>query len=469
MPGVLLALDMGCGKSKVAVDLIANYRFPHTLLVAPLSVVDGVWANQFKTHAGGEVIVSILGNKAGSIAKKVARAKQDRVVAENRGVPYIAVINYESLWQEPFGSYALKVPWDCFILDEAHKIKDSGTKVSLYTARLGRHISKKLALTGTPMPHSPVDIFGLYKTLDPSIFGTSVTAFKHRYAVMGGYGGYEIKGWVKQDEMHEKLYSIAYRVTKDEVLDLPDVQDIRQYCDLSAKAQGMYEELEGDLITEITEGTITASNALVKLLRLQQLTSGFAKTEEGGEFQVDTAKQELLDAILDEIDTGVDLDTLKKNPDEPIVVFCRFRHDLNLVQQLAAKYGREYAEVSGRHIPGVKGLLEWQQGEASVIGVQIQAGGVGVDLSRARYCVYFSLGFSLGDYEQSRARVHRPGQERNVIYYHFLAKNTVDEKVYKALADKQNVVDSILGKVAEEGESEPEEKQDAPPGWQRLD
>lgn len=458
MSGALLALDMGCGKSKVAVDLISNYRFPHTLLVAPLSVVDGVWANQFALHAGCECIVTILGSKAGSVAKKTERAKQDRVIAESKNVPHIVAINYESMWLEPFGSWALKTPWDCVVGDEIHRIKAAGSKVSLYCARLGRHVPKKLGLTGTPMPHSPLDIYGIYRFLDPSIFGTSVTSFKHRYAIMGGYGGYEIKGWKLQDELNEKLYSIAYRVTKDEVLDLPEVQDVRQYCQLGPRALSLYEDLEQDLVAEIEAGTISATNALVKLLRLQQVTSGFVKTEDGVESQIDTAKQDMLDEIMEEIPN-----------DEPLVVFCKFRHDLDLVQQLSKKHGRRFAEISGRHLKGVMGLAEWQAGDADDIAVQIQAGGVGVDLSRSRYCVYYSLGFSLGDYEQSRARVHRPGQERNVIYYHLLAQGTVDEKVYKALADKQNVVDSILGKVEESDGVEDYEEPAATLGWQRLD
>lgn len=461
MPGVMLALEMGCGKSKAAVDLISNYKFAHTLLIAPLSVVDGVWANQFKTHAGCECIVTILGKKAGSVAKKLERAKQDRVIAESRNIPHIVVINYESVWLEPFAAWALKAPWDCLVLDECHKIKSAGGKASLFCARLGRHIPKKLGLTGTPMPHSPLDIYAQYRCLDPSIFGTSITAFKHRYAIMGGYGGYEVKGWQHQDELNQKMYSIAYRVTKDEVLDLPEVQDIRQYCALDKKALDLYEALEEDLVAEIEAGTITATNALVKLLRLQQITSGFVKLENGTEQQIDTNKQELLDEIFEEI-----------ADDEPLVVFCRFRHDLSLVQALAKKHNRPYAEVSGRKLPGVMGLDEWQQGQATILGIQIQAGGVGVDCSRARYCVYYSLGFSLGDYEQSRARVHRPGQTQNVVYYHLLATGTVDEKVYQALADKQNVVDSILLRTHDDEEgSDENESGPAEPikGWQRLD
>src|SRR5699024_5484240 len=84
-------------------------------------------------------------------------------------------------------------------------------------------------------------------------------------------------------------------------------------------------------------------------------------------------------------------------------------------------------------------------GEKDVIGVQSAAGGEGLnDLVRARYCVYDSLGHSLGQHEQSRARMHRPGQKSNVVYYHLVARNTIDETVYAALERRQNVIEAIL-------------------------
>jgi len=78
--------------------------------------------------------------------------------------------------------------------------------------------------------------------------------------------------------------------------------------------------------------------------------------------------------------------------------------------------------------------------------VQMQAGGVGIDLSKARYCIYFSVGFSLGDYEQSLARVHRPGQKNKVFYIHIITTNTVDEKIYAALEQKKDVINTIINK-----------------------
>jgi SNF2 family DNA or RNA helicase len=81
-----------------------------------------------------------------------------------------------------------------------------------------------------------------------------------------------------------------------------------------------------------------------------------------------------------------------------------------------------------------------------VMGVQLQAGGLGVDLTAARICVYWSQSFSLGDHEQSLARVHRPGQTHHIIYKHLVATDTVDELIDSCLANKRSVIDTFLAK-----------------------
>jgi len=57
------------------------------------------------------------------------------------------------------------------------------------------------------------------------------------------------------------------------------------------------------------------------------------------------------------------------------------------------------------------------------------------------------MGFNLGDYEQSLARVHRPGQERTVTYFHLTVPDSVDDKVYRALSSRKNVVDEVMKNV----------------------
>ena len=143
--------------------------------------------------------------------------------------------------------------------------------------------------------------------------------------------------------------------------------------------------------------------------------------------EIDVAKQSLLADILEDLD-------------EPMVVFCRFRHDLDTVHTVSHNLHRESLELSGR----VNELKEWQEGKAPVLAVQIQAGGVGIDLTRARVAIYYSLGLSLGDHLQSLARLQRPGQTRTVAYYYLLADGTIDHKVFKALQAKQDVIEALL-------------------------
>ena len=313
------------------------------------------------------------------------------------------------------------------LVHNSHRIKSPGGVASRYCSRLSDRVPQRLALTGTPMAHSPLDIYAQYRALDKSIYGTSYFRFKSRYAVMGGWNNQEIMGYQHQEEFQEKLYSIAYRVEAADVLDLPPLLTVTRMCELGPKARKLYRTLERDFIADLEEGRITAVNALSQLLRLQQVTSGYARTEDDRDVEVDTTKAELLADLLEDMGK------------EPVVVFARFKHDLEVVHRVARKLGRPSYEISGAR----KELSLWNEW-GGVLAVQIQSGGLGIDLAKARYAVYYSLGFSLGDYLQSRARLHRPGQKRPVEIIHLIAAHTVDEKVMAALAAREQVVESIM-------------------------
>jgi SNF2 family DNA or RNA helicase len=147
---------------------------------------------------------------------------------------------------------------------------------------------------------------------------------------------------------------------------------------------------------------------------------------------VDDSKQKLLE------------DTLEDIGEEPVAVFCWFHQDLDAVHDACRRVGCKSLELSGRRDE----LKQWQEGGAQVLAVQIRAGGVGVDFTRARYSVFYSLGFSLADYEQAKCRVHRPGQTRPVEHIHLVAKGTVDERILRALEKRRDVIDAILAEIA---------------------
>ncbi len=425
--GAMIAAVMGTGKSAMTVYLCAEECFQLILILCPLRVVQ-VWKPQFEMHSTVPFLVLPLDDSFSNVRAKRDEAERKIRHARSRGVPVVVVINYDSAWRVPFAEWALKQKWDLVVADEIHRCKAPGGKASRYLARLGKAARFRLGLSGTPMPHSPLDVYGYFRFIDATIFGWSFNRFRQHFAVMGGYQDHQVVAYDNLDELNRKFYSVTFACGKD-VLDLPPEVHITYKCQLGAEARRTYRSLKRNLMAELDAGEVTAANALVKLLRLQQITGGFIRTDDGHDVQIDSAKLNLLRDVLEDI-----------APDEPVVVFCRFHKDLEAVNRVADETGRRSLELSGRRDE----LKRWQAGEAPVLAVQIDSGGVGVDLTRARYSLYYSLGFSLGSYEQSLARIHRPGQTRPVEYIHLLAQDTVDEQVMAALARRSDVVNSVL-------------------------
>lgn len=441
-----LAMEMGTGKSKVTVDLLTARGAKSVLISAPLSVVN-VWQREFSRHAAVPWLVHAAGE--GATKKRAQQAALFLDSARTMRKPAAIVVNHDSLWRGEFGEFALATDWDAIVIDESHRAKAWDGRLSSFlgvrNAAQGRPYALRdkskfrLMLSGTPLPHSPLDVFAQYRFLDPGIFGEFYHPFRRRYAVMGGFNQKEIVGYQNTDDLNERMYRIMFRVLKADALDLPpELEDTRPVL-IPTAAKELYQKLDQEFYAGVADGSVTVTNALTKLLRLQQITSGFVKADDDSMKQVHEGKIEALQDLLEDV-----------RP--PVVVFARFLHDLDAVHAVGRLLGWETGEISGRR----KDLTPdaTMPEHIQLMAVQIHAGGVGIDLTRASTGIYYSAGFSLEDYEQSRARLHRPGQTRAVTFYHLTVPGTVDEKVYTALRARKNVVEWIL--------TEREKQNDAP-------
>lgn len=435
----MLAMKMRTGKTRLTIDLLQNRGSKLILVVCPNKVIEGeVWTRQVQRYCMlKSTVLELAGDSVPMRQRQLVQAVDLNRV---RGEMLFVCLNYEAVWREPLASTILTLSWDSVILDESHRIKKPGGKASLFFSRLGDKAPHRLTLTGTPMADKPLDVYGQYRFLDKGIFGTSFVNFRARYAVMGGFGAKQVIGYQNQEELHRKFYSIAYRVLTEDVLDLPEKQDIFSYCTLSAYAMQLYKELEAEFVTAVDNGTVTASNVLTRILRFQQLSSGYLKKdrdietgEEGEVIRVDHSKQELLASLLEEL-----------ADDEPVVVYCRFHHDLDAVHEVASVLGRTSSEVSGRKSE----MRAWQNGETTILAVQIQSGSEGNDFSRAHYMFFYSVGHSLSNFEQAYMRIRSSGQKHSCSYYYLVAKGTKDAAIYQALRDKDNIVEAIMRREA---------------------
>lgn len=425
----MLALKMGEGKSVVAILVAVNRGCRTILVVCPKSVLP-VWRREFHKHCPVDANVVVLDKGDGKKKRDTANAALNR--ANIHGETVVVVVNYETARSDTFAVWALQQRWDCVIGDESHRFGNSETATTKFMVAVGKNAKHRLCLTGTPMGN-PLNLFGQFEFLDRGIFGTSAHRFRHRYAVYGNPTVPQmVTGYANLDELRSRFHLLAFRV-EGEVQQLPPMLMHDLPVTLGSGGKRVYAELKDELIADLGSGeVVTAGNPLVKYLRLRQIVSGFTVEDETKALRwVDLEKSIALEELLAGLDDK-----------EPVAVFCEFKAELQQVREIAAALGRRYGEVSGAK-EDLTPHGEFPP-DIDVLGVQYQSGGVGIDLTRAAYAVFFSPTWSLITWEQALKRVHRPGQTRTVHCYRIISEGTVDEQVYKALDNKKEVVDEVM-------------------------
>ena len=420
----------GTGKSLTAIAAAgALYKAEHinrVLIVAPLSIL-GVWREEFEKFADFNYILAVL---TGSSIRKA-----ETLQGLNNKNLQVAVVNYESAWRLEKELAAWQP--DLIIADEGHKIKTHNISASKAMHRLGAAARYRLLLTGTPVTNKALDVFSQYKFLNPAIFGNSFYAFRNRYFNMVGYGNHTpVLKKSMERELTERMHSIAYRATKAECLDLPETIDIIRKVELEPRAMNLYRSLVKESYAELSDGEVTITNVLTKLLRLSQLTGGFIGSDEGSDAeQVSTAKLDVLEDIIDSA-----LEEGKK-----LVIIARFVPELRAICKLLDGKGIRHSLIMG----GVKNREEQvsqfqQDPEVSVFVGQIATAGLGITLTAASTMVFYSLDYSMSNFEQTKARIHRVGQRMPCTYIYLTVEGTVDEKVLKALKSKANLAKTLV-------------------------
>jgi SNF2 family DNA or RNA helicase len=420
-----IAADMGTGKSAAAILGLRNSQ--RVLIVCPIAV-GAAWVKQLGIWDPSREPVLIVEGASKKRAEALA----------GLGARVAVICNYDSVWRGDLGKAVGKISWDAILLDESHRIKSPSGKSSRWLAKLAESqpSAKRVCLTGTPTPHGPLDWWAQFRFLDQSILGKSYTAYRSRIAVTHPrYPGFILNYRAEALEaLSRRIDPHVYRISIDDVISLPEIIHADIAVTLPPKARKIYDNLERDMVAVLEESgnTITAANKLSLVTRLQQITSGFCAEESlYGEDELSPKERALQDWLED----------LPK--DEPLVVFCKFRRDLDSCAKVLATAGRSCSELSGR----IKQLEAWQRGETNALVVQQQAGGVGVDLTRCCMAVYYSLSHSLGDFEQSLARLRRPGQNRPSRFVHLVVEDSVDRAIYEALQEKRDVVEEVLSRL----------------------
>ena len=427
--GIAFLMQMGCGKSLTAIGtagmLYQTGKVTRILVVSPLSIT-GVWQDEFSRYADFPYSMTVLKGSSAHREEELSKIPDEGL--------QVVVTNYESAWRTEDALLAYDA--DLIIADEGHKMKENRSRQSKGMQKLGDRARYKLLLTGTVITNRELDVFSQYRFLDSSIFGTSFYVFRNRYFDMTGYGNHiPVFRRCMGDDFLQKMHSIAYRVRKDECLDLPDISEETRYVELEKDAMDRYRELEKESYTELNGADVSAVNVLTKILRLSQLTGGHLTDDTGNSSEVSCAK---LDALSDIIDTAME-------EEQKIVIMARFVPEMDQIEAMLGKKGIGYACIRG----GVKdrdGEVRKFQNEPScrVFMGQIAAAGLGITLTAAHTMVFYSLDYSMSNFEQAKARIHRISQKNDCLYIYLTAKGTIDGRVLRALRKKQDLAKALV-------------------------
>lgn len=476
--GVLLSMSMGTGKTLTTLAISAGRQCNTMLVICPKSVLK-VWPHEVRRHVDYPMVV--CAPTKGSVAKKVKLMREAIAEGKRTNTPVLVAINYESAIRPPFApkygseaytkrdgtrgtrtvivddGFAREVGFDLVAIDEAHRLGNPQSTTSKFAGDLAETARFRVALTGTPLQHDPLNAWGVMRFVDATVFPKSFAQFKRRYARMGGYMGREIVEWTNLDELQEILARNSFTVGKD-VLKLPPQVFSVRYGELSADETLKYREMEKlfevflqggvtqedlvELAAEMARGsqlpneatTVAASNVLARLMKLSQMSSGFIMDEEKIPHEIGTSKLDLLEETLSEIDHS-----------EPLVIFVRFVYDIARIRKRLAAKGYRVAELSGSR----NQLEEWQKGEYDTLVVQLQSGSEGVNFTwcggkQCKYCIFFSKDYRWEKHEQSLSRIHRPGQNETTIFITLIMQNTVDETIERVLDKRGDLLKAII-------------------------
>lgn len=450
-------MDMGTGKTKTAIDLMSAYfldgKVERVLVVTKFSTRRN-WESEIGVHSPTKCDIHVLDTSK-------PKAFADWNSNTELGLKYL-IVGTESLaagsaekYARTFVDSALAV---AMIVDEAHMIKTHNAVRSKNCVSLGKSARYRIAMTGTPVANSPMDIFMQFEFLDPNILGIGdFYSFRNRYAIMGGYEDRQIVGYQNMDELVELISPFIYQVRKSEVLtELPPKVYEKRVVQLNDEQKRLYKEIAKRDSAVSGDRGITVKSVLERMLRLQEITGGVITFErnpdiyntskfEHARIPGKNAKVEELMSIVEEYDGSV-------------IVWCRFVEEIQMVtESLVEKYGASsVVQVYG----AVDENTRWdnvsnkfQSGKARFLVGNAATGGVGLNMTKAELVIYYSNSFSFTDREQSEDRAHRIGQTKSVTYIDLVAEGTVDEAVCEALLSKRDVSEFVRSSIDSRNEN----------------
>lgn len=428
-PIAMIWLSCGMGKTSLTLSALEElmydfFAIKKVLVICPIRVAY-TWRDEMEQW-------DHLKHLKYSIAIGTAKERKAALMADAD----VYIINRENVdWL--VNKSGVPIKWEACVLDEVSSFKNSQSKRFKAFMKIRPHFKRVIALTGTPSSNGLEDLYAIYKLLDyGERLGRFLTQFRtafFRPAVCNGpivYKYAPLPG--AEEEIYRRISDITISMDSMDYLDMPELVESNYNVTLSDEEMERYKELKKELVLSLPEGEVTASNAASLAGKLTQLANGAIYSDDGAIINIHDVK---LDALEDIVESS---------QGQPMLLAYWFRHDLVRIKERLDKIGANYQMINTD-----QSIKDWNAGKIQIGLLHPASCGHGVNLQKSgSHIVFFGQTWSLELYQQTVARIWRQGQKsKTVVVQHIVTKGTVDERILKALSEKDVTQSALIAAV----------------------
>ena len=430
-PIAAVLLDMGLGKTSITltaiVDLLFDYFEIHkVLVVAPLRVARNTWSAEITKWEHLQELKYSIAVGTESERLTALKAKAD-----------IYIINRENL-QWLIEKSNLPFDYDMVVIDELSSFKNWQSKRFRAFMKVRPKIKRVVGLTGTPSSNGLMDLFAEFRVLDMGLrLGRFITQFRNNYFKPDRMNGQIVYSYKllpgAEQRIYDKISDITISMKSTDYLQMPELINSNYLVYLDPEEQDLYDDMKRDLVLPFRDDDdITAANAAALSGKLCQMANGAVYSDTNEIVYIHDKKLDALEDIIEAANS------------KPILVAYWFRHDLERITERLNKLKVEFTQLNTD-----KSIQKWNAGKLPIALIHPASAGHGLNLqSGGSTIVWFGMTWSLELYQQTIARLWRQGQiENTVVVQHIVAAGTIDERILKALSEKDNTQSALIDAV----------------------
>ena len=424
-PEAAVLLECGLGKTSITLTALNDMMFDRfevhkVLIIAPIRVCRNSWAAEIEKwdHLKGMTYSLVLGSR-------------DQRLAALRQKAELSIITRENV-QWLIESSGMPFDFDMVVIDELSSFKNHQSKRFKALRKVRPFVKRIVGLTGTPCSNGLMDLWAEFRLLDMGQrLGRFITQYRNTFFLPDKRNGQIIYSYKPmpgaEDAIYGQISDITISMKSTDHLKMPELVSTRYEVYLSDAEADRYEELKQALILQLPDGEVTAANAAALTGKLAQLANGAIYADTGDTIEFHDRK---LDALEDIIESA---------NGKPILVAYWFRHDLQRIKK----------RFDVRELKSSKDIADWNGGKIPVAVIHPASAGHGLNLQAGgSTLIWFGLTWSLEFYQQTNARLWRQGQSSGtVVIQHIITKDTIDERILKALEAKDRTQAALIDAV----------------------